>query len=238
METNLTLSVATTIGKLTLAEHSTSSPYLHKGDHQSVKRFLAKLLATLPETLPNYNKSSQTFQNPTWWEMIYMGLYSYLGPTAIKIRREGQKHAKLARAQQKAKETKNNSNQTKSKGATPTSQEETPNKSLRNHTYVEVIFPAQEEWKDWKEKQPIMASIFSQLTEHVFERIPSLAIHKMVIPSNINKSIPTISNKTSDSLYPTKQADLNNYITQFLFPRKQLHPKGECYSATWVPQMK
>jgi hypothetical protein len=90
-EGSWTLPTATEICKLTLAEYTSSSPYHNKADHQAVKRFCAKLLATPPENLPSYKRTTQTFEDPTWWEWLYLGLYTYLGPTALKIRREGKK---------------------------------------------------------------------------------------------------------------------------------------------------
>jgi hypothetical protein len=58
-----TLSTMKEIAKLTLAEHTSSSPYQNKADHQTVKRFCAKLLATPPENYPNYNNIMMMMTN-------------------------------------------------------------------------------------------------------------------------------------------------------------------------------
>ena len=204
-EGHRTLLMATEICRLTLAEYTSSSPYHNKADHQAVKRFCAKLIATPPENLPSYEKAAQSFQDPTWWELLYLGLYTYLGPTALKIRREGKKIEKKAKMDTLKGDRINDYGIIK-KGLNTKANRD---KATRNFTYVEVIFPMQPKFETWNEKQPIIASLIEDITLHIFDRVPNTGIHKMTVASNLNKPCSPYFHDTPSDTNPTKQGQLN-----------------------------
>ena len=215
-----TLPTMKEIAKLTLAEHTSSSPYQNKADHQTVKRFCAKILATPPENCPSYNNTTHRFDQPMWWEWLYLGLYSYLGPTALKIRREGKKLDKKEKQDAKI-DTTNKTGLAKNPYVKPKL-----DKATRTFTFVDVTFPHQDKFDTWKEKQPIISNLFTDITTHLFDRVPNIGIHKMIVASNMNTKVPPVFHDTPSDSYPTNQGKLNNYISQLFLQKSGNSPKG------------